>query len=90
MPNIVSANYTEEGAINVVVVDHPPGLWISVPPDEGNKDYVAIQAWVAEGNTIAPYVPPPEADPEPTIQDVMVLVDDLAKRVAALERKKPK
>jgi hypothetical protein len=30
----------------------------NIPADESNRDYHAYLAWVAEGNTPAPYVPP--------------------------------
>jgi len=76
--NIVSANYTESGSINVVTEGQPADMFISVPPDPNNKDYIALQEWAAEGdNEIKAYVAPPEADPEPTLEE----------RVAALEAK---
>ena len=52
--NITSAKYTtsmisgERDSITVV----SNGIRMSVPLDPDNTDYVAIQKWVAEGNTI--------------------------------------
>ena len=74
---IVSANYTEWGSINVQVEGQPADVFISVPPDPNNKDYVALMEWKAAGNAIEPYEPPPETKPGPTLEE----------RIAALEAK---
>ena len=34
------------------IMYNPEGFTISVPINEDNSDYQAIQAWVADGNTI--------------------------------------
>lgn len=53
--NITSAKYythpSAEGNQGIEVVSN--GITMHVPLDPDNTDYQAIQAWVAEGNTIA-------------------------------------
>ena len=51
--NIISAKYQVDyegnnGALEVVI----DGTTYSVPLDPANRHYIAIQEWVAEGNTI--------------------------------------
>lgn len=57
----------EYGSVGIV------GENISIPADEANTDYQAYLAWVAEGNTPNPYIPPP-APPEPTITEKLASV----------------
>lgn len=52
---IVSANFTADGNINVVIEDMPEGTSITVPDDVANADRIAVAEWEAEGNTITPY-----------------------------------
>ncbi len=54
--NIVSARYQTniQGENMSVAVDTGvSGLFVSVPMDNNNRHWQAIQKWVAEGNTIA-------------------------------------
>lgn len=54
--NIVSARYQtnmQGENISVAVDTGVSNLFVSVPIDNENLDYQAIQKWVAEGNTIA-------------------------------------
>ena len=56
---IESARYTKSGSI-IAVID---GVEMTVPNDMGNRHRQMIAEWEAEGNTIEPYVPPPEPVP---------------------------
>jgi hypothetical protein len=52
MINTVEKKYDNENnfvCYNVVTTDN---LHISVPLDEANKDYVAVQEWIADGGTV--------------------------------------
>lgn len=40
-----------------------------IPFDAGNRDYATYLAWVAQGNTADPYVPP--SNPSPIVSPVM-------------------
>jgi len=55
LSNINSAQYTAGitgGNINVKVTLNSGEEWF-VPMDHNNSDYIAVLAWVADGNTIA-------------------------------------
>jgi len=52
--NITSAKYTKDDFNNKNIKAKIDGEEMFVPIDaEGNRHWIAIQAWVAEGNTIA-------------------------------------
>lgn len=53
--NIISAQYTESGGIEVTT-DYG---FLCVPNNNGNRHRVMITDWVAEGGSIDPYVAPP-------------------------------
>ena len=53
---IESARYTASGEFCVTI----DGREMIVPDDMANRERQMLAAWVAEGNTIAPYEPPPE------------------------------
>ena len=50
--NITSAKYISIDGINSSVNATIDGEAWSVPMDENNRHWIAIQAWVADGNTI--------------------------------------
>jgi hypothetical protein len=41
-----------EGNFNNYVITLTDGTKLYVPLEEGNKDYDAIQQWIADGNTV--------------------------------------
>jgi hypothetical protein len=41
-----------EGNFNNYVITLTDGTKLYVPLEEGNKDYNAIQQWIADGNTV--------------------------------------
>jgi hypothetical protein len=45
-----------------------------IPNDPANRDYAEYQKWLAVPNTPDPYVPPPEVEPVPT-NEQLVLYD---------------
>jgi len=45
-----------------------------IPNDPANRDYAEYQKWLAVPNTPDPYVPPPEPEPVPT-NEQLVLYD---------------
>lgn len=51
--NITSVKYIlDEDGNNCQVITTIDGQQLFVPMDENNRHWVAIQAWVADGNTI--------------------------------------
>ena len=52
--NISTAKYFKANGVDNnqvrVITDESETLWI--PMDNGNTDYIAVLAWVADGNTI--------------------------------------
>jgi len=52
MINIVEKKYNLENIFNSYKVTYNDGKISSVPLDEANSDYQAIQEWIAEGNTV--------------------------------------
>jgi hypothetical protein len=52
MINIVEKKYNLENIFNSYKVTYNDGKISSVPLDEANTDYQAIQEWISEGNTV--------------------------------------
>jgi hypothetical protein len=50
--NITSAKYNQYLNKNCSITVIADGVTMCVPIDTANTDYQAIQAWVADGNTI--------------------------------------
>jgi hypothetical protein len=55
---IISATYQENGSVkvNFAIGDDGRERWISIREGQDGWDY--LQEWVADGNSIDPYVPP--------------------------------
>ena len=52
MINIVEKKYNLENIFNSYKVTYNDGKISSVPLDEANTDYQAIQEWIADGGTV--------------------------------------
>jgi len=52
MIDTVTKNYLNENFVSYQVTYVNSNLIKSVPLDEANTDYQAIQEWIAEGNTV--------------------------------------
>jgi hypothetical protein len=49
---IENVSYGKQDGQNICILAEIGGVRMSIPLDEENADYQAIQEWVAEGNTI--------------------------------------
>jgi len=52
MINTVTKNYLNGDFVSYQVTYVNSNVELSVPLDEANTDYQAIQEWIAEGNTV--------------------------------------
>jgi hypothetical protein len=79
MMNIQSATFaTPDKKVVQVTVDDKMYFVNRQPPDEdaGNSVLLALRRWVAQGNAIAPYVPPTPS-PEPDKADLNTIHDQI-------------
>jgi hypothetical protein len=53
---------------------------VTIPTDPNNRDYIAVQAWIAAGNTIAAYVPSPADVQAVFVAAVQTLLDTTAQQ----------
>ena len=70
---IESAHYNAQGLITVVI----DGARWDMPDDMGNRHRRMLAEWEAEGNSIAPYVPPPTPMPELTPRQLRLALLDI-------------
>ncbi len=59
MNMIESAVWNEYGT--VIVVTMSDGTVLDVPDDMSNRHRVELEEWIAAGNMMQPYMPPPTA-----------------------------
>jgi hypothetical protein len=52
MINTIEKKYNSENIFNNYKVTYNDGKISFVPLDPANTDYIAIQKWIAEGNTV--------------------------------------
>ncbi len=52
MINTVTKNYFDGGFVSYQITYENSNVSVSVPLDEANTDYQAIQEWIADGGTV--------------------------------------